>query len=246
MVKIFQIFSGIFVYLNLLLFFELRPQSAVHERVKKNWDLTQEDFNSLLVWLSPDREAAGLKYEQIRGGLIKLFYFRGCSDPETLADETINRVVKNISSLRANFQGDTEAYFQGVAKYVYLEAARPRRFFVPFALHEHDRRIFEEFQTNKAIGEQSTEELTEDEKAKLKVLRRKCLKKCLSQLEPAQCDLILNYYSFPTDTKLEERRKLAEKLKITLNALRVRVYRIKIELAECIDCCQTENSEESL
>ena len=62
----------------------------------KDWSLSQEDFDALLAWLDPEREQAGLKYEQIRGSLIKIFTGRGCTDPEELADETINRVTAKI------------------------------------------------------------------------------------------------------------------------------------------------------
>ena len=35
-------------------------------RMNKDWELSQEDFDALLDWLDPDREQAGIKYEQIR------------------------------------------------------------------------------------------------------------------------------------------------------------------------------------
>ena len=41
--------------------------------MKKNWELSQEAFDALLIWLDSDREQAALKYERIRGGLIKIF-----------------------------------------------------------------------------------------------------------------------------------------------------------------------------
>ncbi len=39
--------------------------------------LTQEDFDALLKWFSPNREEAGGKYEKIREGLIRYFHSRG-------------------------------------------------------------------------------------------------------------------------------------------------------------------------
>jgi hypothetical protein len=52
--------------------------------MNKNWVLSQEAFDALLDWLDPDREQAGIKYEQIRLRLIKIFTGRGCSDAEDL------------------------------------------------------------------------------------------------------------------------------------------------------------------
>ena len=51
----------------------------------------------LLEWLDPNLDLAGEKYEEIRRGLIKIFGYRGCSDAEGLADETINRVARAAS-----------------------------------------------------------------------------------------------------------------------------------------------------
>ncbi|HEY7785163.1 MAG TPA: hypothetical protein VIB00_10575, partial [Pyrinomonadaceae bacterium] len=60
--------------------------------MNKDWVLTQESFDALLHWLDPQRDRAGLRYEEIRRSLIKIFACRGCAEPEDLADETINRV----------------------------------------------------------------------------------------------------------------------------------------------------------
>ena len=44
-------------------------------------------FDRLLVWLDPDRDAAGRKYEAIRARLIKVLSYRGCREAEEIADE---------------------------------------------------------------------------------------------------------------------------------------------------------------
>jgi hypothetical protein len=66
---------------------------------KGNWTLTQEGFDGLLTWLSPDREQAGRKYEEIRLRLIKIYTRRGCTTPEELADEVFNRVTKKLPEI---------------------------------------------------------------------------------------------------------------------------------------------------
>ena len=70
--------------------------------MKKHSEITQKDFEGLLDWLAPDREEAGKKYEEIRDGLIRFFRFKGCNDPEFLADETINRVASKILTFMVN------------------------------------------------------------------------------------------------------------------------------------------------
>ena len=91
---------------------------------KKQWELTQESFNQLLAWLSPSRDQAGRKYEEIRFRLIKILTCRGCLVPEDLADETINRVAKKVPEIAATYVGDPALYFFGVANNVHLEFLR--------------------------------------------------------------------------------------------------------------------------
>jgi len=54
-------------------------------------------FESLLKWLEPDRELAGDIYEQVRIKLIRLFEYQGCSFPEELTDDTLERAARRIS-----------------------------------------------------------------------------------------------------------------------------------------------------
>src|SRR5438105_3823358 len=89
--------------------------------------LTQIDFDSLLDWLDSSREKAGEKYEMIRGGLIDIFHYRGCTGPEDLADVTINRVAKKVHKIRNSYAGDPARYFYGVAKKVYLEYLKQKQ-----------------------------------------------------------------------------------------------------------------------
>jgi hypothetical protein len=87
----------------------------------KYWDLTEGAFDKFLVWLSPDRDQAALKYEQIRRGLIAIFEARGCAEAEELADVTIDRVVKRLREMADIYDGDPAPYFYAVAHCVQLE-----------------------------------------------------------------------------------------------------------------------------
>jgi DNA-directed RNA polymerase specialized sigma24 family protein len=93
----------------------------------KDWALTQEAFDALLLWLdAEDRERAGAKYESIRKRLIQLFVCRGCGEPEVLADETFNRVARKMPQLSRDYVGDPALFFFGVAQNVYLESLRAK------------------------------------------------------------------------------------------------------------------------
>src|SRR4051812_12025520 len=73
--------------------------------------LTQSSFDELLRWLNPNRELAGETYVKIRTRLTKIFVSRGTSNPEDLADATINRVARKLPDVQLSYVGDPENYF---------------------------------------------------------------------------------------------------------------------------------------
>jgi DNA-directed RNA polymerase specialized sigma24 family protein len=58
----------------------------------------------------------------------------------------------------------------------------------------------------------------------------KQLDKALSTIRKADRELILSYYTGTGTTKIIQRKSLAEQLGIPLNALRLRVFRIRREI----------------
>lgn len=178
--------------------------------MNKNWVLSQEAFDALLNWLDSDRERAGMKYEEIRSRLIKIFTARGCSDPEDLADETINRVTSRLNDIEKDFKGDRARYFFGVANKVYLE---------------HLRRKAPQLPPSQAADADRLE------------LEYSCLQGCIEQLSPKNRELLLEYYGAEGRTMSEKRKALAGRLGIAPNALRIRAYRIRLALQECVEKC---------
>src|SRR5262249_60796897 len=92
-------------------------------RPRKEWELTSEAFSKLLAELSPDSEAAGEKYEELRGQLIKFFEWRGSLFPDQHADEALNRVARKIDE-GERIEKSVTAFALGVARFVLLEALR--------------------------------------------------------------------------------------------------------------------------
>jgi DNA-directed RNA polymerase specialized sigma24 family protein len=90
----------------------------------KNWVMSHESFDGLLEWLDSDRDKAGIKYEQIRTGLIKFFNCRTHCEAEDLADETINRVSSRLHEVKSQVTGERARYFFGVARKVQMEYLR--------------------------------------------------------------------------------------------------------------------------
>src|SRR5262245_63354455 len=78
--------------------------------------LRSEQLEALLLRLSPDREQAGQRYEQLRRGLITVFGYRGCASPDELADETLDRASRRLLELGSAFEGsDPTRFVYGVA-----------------------------------------------------------------------------------------------------------------------------------
>ncbi|HEV8189633.1 MAG TPA: sigma-70 family RNA polymerase sigma factor [Pyrinomonadaceae bacterium] len=177
--------------------------------MNKNWSLSQEAFDALLDWLDSDREQAGIKYEQIRSRLIVFFAGRGCINAEDLADETINRVTSKVNEIQKEFDGDPALYFYGVAKWVYTEYLRRKT-------------------------PQSQSAPIDSARAELEF---RCLERCVARLSEEDRALLLKDYGAKGQTQAERRKALADELGITLNALRIRVFRIRTGLKVCIEKC---------
>ena len=178
--------------------------------MKKNWELSQEAFDALLIWLDSDREQAALKYERIRGGLIKIFTGRACLEPEDLADETINRVARKLKEIEKDFSGDRARYFFGVANKVHLE---------------HLRRKLPQAMPPSSADPNRIE------------LEYNCLELCIERLTKENRDLLLRYHGADGGGETELRRELADELEIAPNALRIRAHRIRQRLKECLEKC---------
>lgn len=174
-------------------------------------DLTQEAFEKLLLWLNPNQEAAGKKYELIRLRLIRIFSSRGCCEVEDLADKTFDVVGSRIDWLIENYQGDPALYFYGVAKKIYLEYLKQKQ------PPNNPRPVIDD-------------SLIEGKCA--------CLEECLKQLlTETDRRLVLRYHEKEKKEKIELRKSIASELGITLNALRIRVHHIHARLRPCIYEC---------
>lgn len=192
--------------------------------------LTQEIFDALLAQLDPDRERAGERYEAIRRKLVRLFEWRGCAAPEDLADETINRVARRLAEGVELRSADPYGYFCGVAHLLYKEVLRR-------ASREH--RALEgsgELLLPTALPVISEEESGDD--------RLDCLRRCLAELPADQRDLVLRYHQ--GESNIRNRKALSEELGIPMNALRIRVHRVRRKLESCLEDCLKRGAMPSL
>lgn len=192
---------------------------------RDKWALTAESFDRLLLWLHPDREQAGLRYEKIRVALIRRFRQLGCPDPEELANLTIDRVAQKLPNIIVTYKGDPEPYFFSVAWYVYLEYLRRPIILSLAKLDFRDQ-------------ETSSEETSEKE------MLDSCLRHCLDQHDTDSRKMILEYYRGDRQIKIQARKALAERLGIELPNLRLKAQRVRSKLKKCIlDCMERKAME---
>ena len=187
----------------------MRILAASRIRTMSDWTITQEDFDRLLLWLDPNRDSAGKRYERIRRKLILIFASRKGPFPEEMADDSINRVAKKLPEIQERYIGSPEVYFYGVARIVLVEWLRKER---PRELPRKENTY-------------ETEEMLD------------CLDKCLDRLSIGNRELVLEYYQQEKRAKIDHRAALASKMGIAANALRIRAHRIRQQLEDCVLEC---------
>jgi DNA-directed RNA polymerase specialized sigma24 family protein len=185
--------------------------------MRKKTEITQEDFDGLLGRLGSDAEEAGKKYEEIRAGLINYFYYRGCFDPESLADETINRVAAKLPGVQFDENFKFASYFYSFAAKIYLEDYKKRKRFVS----EHEELVF----------------LPPEEETSPGTV---CLESCLAKHPPEERTLLIKYYGFGKSERAEQRKLLAAAHKINILFLHTKISRLKKVLRGCLTECLGE------
>ena len=185
----------------------------------RNSAVPTESFEEILAWLNPDREIAAAMYVQLRHDLARIFTFRGCSDPEGLTDEVLDRVARKVHEVRPTYVGDPRLYFRAVANNLVKEdLKRPK---TQVSLEEPELRE----PTTAGSDEDDAEDMEE------------CLRSCLQKLSAENRKLIVDYYAKEKQAKIDHRSELAQQLGISVETLRVKVYRIRVALQGCIERC---------
>lgn len=165
----------------------------------------------LLARLNADQTLAGEEYEKLRKRLIYFFERKGCRIAAELGDETINRVARKIEEgieIR-----DMLKYSSTVARLVLKE-------------HWDDpKREWEQ------IDEQQSPAGNHNEESDDRALD--CMKNCLHSLPEKDQELMVKNCTSNKQGKLE----IANSEGISINALRLKVFRIRTRLNECYQKC---------
>lgn len=182
-------------------------------RTRARWSINREAFQRLLEALDPDPDRAAQRFQALHSKLTLFFTYNRCANAEHWADESLDRVAKRLAEQQP--VPDVNAYARGVARLVVLEAQKQEQ-------RERDLLSAARYVPSQVHDEQ--------------VLG--WLDHCLSGLSPDSRDLIFEYYSVKPSGDPAGRRKLAERLGITTEALRTRALRIRRELESCITRCR--------
>lgn len=177
--------------------------------IESDRGLTPDAFDVLLRALDPDRDHAGALYEDLRERITGLLRWWGSSNPTDLADRTLDRVARKLSEGTEIRPGSLGAYVRGVARMIFYESNRDR---------------------TEPLGDHDLPLPPEDHSVE-KSLR--CLDRCLDTLPRDERRLALHYY----DSGAEARRRIAEDLRISMTALRLRTLRLRSRLEGCVKTC---------
>jgi DNA-directed RNA polymerase specialized sigma24 family protein len=183
---------------------------------RKRWAVTRDGFEQLLARLHSDPDAAGERFQALHSKLTSYFTYERCVDPEHWADATLDRAAKRVSDGAA--VEDIRAFIYGIARFVAQEARRQE---------QCTRDVLRAQPTAAPPASESTFQ---------------CLDACLASLSEENRRLIERYYAGDGKALIEQRRKLAEELGISIESLRTRALRIRKDLEYCVRYCREERA----
>jgi DNA-directed RNA polymerase specialized sigma24 family protein len=165
--------------------------------------LTRDAWNQLLRSLHPDAAQAASRYEQLRRHLIALYRLHGLPCPEDLADQALDHVAWRLARGTLG-DADLGPYLRGIAQQIATDAGRQRR---------------RERAPDPGSLPQFPAWLDDDP------LSRLC--RCLDMLPRSERRTLLEYETGIGYERIRRRKALAAELGIPMNALRVRVHRLR-------------------
>jgi DNA-directed RNA polymerase specialized sigma24 family protein len=133
-----------------------------------------------------------------------------------LTDEVFDRITRRIDEGQVIF--NIKAYVYSVATFVFKEWLKQK---------EHNCQLDETL----VIKVDAKPEDEDDD------FRIRCFDKCLARFTDEEREILIEYHTGEKREKIERRTQLAGRLNTSLNALRIRVHRIRKELENCVKTC---------
>jgi DNA-directed RNA polymerase specialized sigma24 family protein len=148
-------------------------------------------------------------FRRCRTKLVRFFVYRRCDDPDNLADETTSRLVKKVRSGQEISADHPYSYVYKIAKNVFFEYLRAK----------------EKSGIQTDIDELREEPLPSEG-------AEDCWSQCLALVSPERREFLEVYYLDNID-----REEFAREKGMTINALRLMVFRYKRALERCVGNC---------
>jgi len=186
------------------------PQMA---RTRPAGDPANAAFVALLERLGNDGERPEAVYERLRGRLITYLRLHLPAEADDLADRTLDRMARRIHD--GTSVQNVYSYALGVARML---------------VHEARARYSREQQS--ILQQAPLLDAPPSEEGESEVVLS-ALQGCLEHLGKAAADLILAYYGGEGAARIESRRRMAQELGLSMNALRNRALRLREALELC-------------
>jgi DNA-directed RNA polymerase specialized sigma24 family protein len=180
--------------------------------------LTADQFDALLYRLAPERDAAAAVYVQLRRRLASVFAYRGCANPDELADEAMDRLARKVLEDPQSISNPQRLLFAMAWKIMQESFRQPRSVDLPDD--------WESTETNRPAPPEEDEGRGQD-----------CLESCLGWLPDGDRSVIVAYFEHEKRAKISHRMDIAKELGISANALRLKVHRIVVQLRTCVTEC---------
>jgi DNA-directed RNA polymerase specialized sigma24 family protein len=177
-------------------------------------------FTRLLEWLDDGVESCGETYLEMHRRLTAYFDRRNRPFADDLADETLGRISRTLELEGTIATTPPARYCYVVARFVLLEDIRRRS------------RLRREDSMQSAIDSPAawSGAVAADNEAREHEARLERLDRCLQALDPESRALVEEYYRDSGRDRIERRRDMARRLGISMNALGIRVWRIRAAL----------------
>lgn len=177
-------------------------------------DQNARSYSLLLRSLSSDERAAAAAYSKLRDSLVRFFDLKGDRDGERSADETLDRVSAKLGA-DVLIENPTKYSF-GVARLVFLENVRRLRD------EEKALKSYELENSQRTVDEDDTDGFEK-------------MRDCFGQLDRSDRELLHKYFADMPRSELDaERRRLADSLKVSQNNLRLKIFRLRRRLENCV------------
>lgn len=172
-------------------------------------------FAALLKFLCPDDpDEANRRYLRLHQKLAGYFRLKGMYDPVNDADDALDRAGEKIA--KGQEIPDIDRFCMGIARNIVHERMRYKK---------REESAFLKFLDDSQ--DNSTEALVD----KITNL----MKPCFERLPQDDQNVLTSYCKVPPGIdRAEHRRRLAESLKLSISALRIRVTRLRRGLANCV------------